>query len=84
MDNKIHTLAIEGRNKTRITGVQNVLNFNDSGVLLNTVLGELQLNGKDLKVSKLDVTDGSLSVDGEIVSVKYSGEKKNLFKKIFS
>ncbi len=84
MESKTHSLIIENRNKTKITGVQKVITFNESGVLLNTVQGDLQLNGKDLKVNKLDVADGSLTVEGEIFSLKYSGEKKSLLKKIFN
>ncbi|MBO8434262.1 MAG: sporulation protein YabP [Tyzzerella sp.] len=67
-----HNISIENRNKIMITGVTDVLSFDEEGVIANTEMGILIIKGSDMHVGKLNVDDGSLSIEGEVFSLEYT------------
>lgn len=73
------TLILEDRKKLSITGVNEVVSFNDEIIILNTNLGMLTIKGSGLKMNKLDVQNGDIKITGSINSFVYSGNesKKN-------
>lgn len=86
--NVIQNLILENREKLNISGVLDVLSFDDQLILLETELGLLTVKGEKLRVNKLNLDSEEVIVDGLIQSLVYSnGEigKKNssLFSKIF-
>jgi sporulation protein YabP len=80
-------LALENRKKIVLTGVVEVLSFDEEKILLNTCLGMLTVKGEGLKMNKLDVQNGDVVIIGKISAMIYTGEvkkqKENIFKKIF-
>lgn len=84
-----HSVIMEQRNKVTITGVVDVLSFDDEGVIADTEMGILIIKGRGMHVGRLNVDDGSLSVDGEVESLEYTEaggnvkSKNSLFGKIF-
>ena len=66
-----HTLTIEGRNRAIITGVTDVDNFNDTMIVMNTSAGAMTLVGSALHISKLNLDDGQLLVEGQIDALEY-------------
>ena len=66
-----HTLTIEGRNRAVITGVTDVDNFNDTMIVMNTSAGAMTLVGSALHISKLNLDDGQLLVEGQIDALEY-------------
>ena len=89
MDEKItQALTLENRERLGITGVEKVDNFNNEIVSLATVRGKLTIKGSSLSISKLNVEEGKLTVNGNINSLVYTEnsndkEKVGLIKKIF-
>ncbi len=87
--NTNHSVFMEQRNKLTITGVTDVLSFDEEGVIADTEMGILIIKGRGMHVGKLNVDDGSLSVDGEVESIEYteagmaSKNKNSFFGKIF-
>jgi sporulation protein YabP len=69
-------LVLENRKKLSITGVNEVISFNDQAIILTTNLGSLTLKGKNLKMNKLDVQNGDVMITGKINSFEYA-EKEN-------
>lgn len=69
-------LELIDRQLMRLTGVQNVDVFDEEKIVLQTVLGKLEIQGQHLNVTSLDVENGSLEVDGVIDSFVYLEEKK--------
>ena len=65
-----------------------VIRFDDTSVVLQTVCGELTVEGAGLKMSVLDKEKGIVSLDGQVDSIYYSEEtnetKKRLFGRIFN
>jgi sporulation protein YabP len=66
-----HTLTIDGRNRATVTGVTDVDSFNDSMIVLNTSAGAMTLIGSALHISRLNLEDGQLLVEGQIDALEY-------------
>lgn len=86
-NHKSHIVNIDNRQRVDITGVIEVITFNEQNVVLNTVLGGLNIKGKNMKVNKLNVDNGDMSIEGEVQSLTYVskevGEKESFVKKLF-
>ena len=89
MTNVIQNIVLENREKLNITGVLDVLSFDDQIVILETELGLLTVKGENLRINKLSLDTSEVIIDGEISSLTYSqkGPEKNggtsLLSKIF-
>ena len=78
--NVIQNLILENREKLSISGVLDVLSFDDQIVILETELGLLTVKGENLRINKLSLDTAEVIVDGEIYQLGYSEkdlEKKN-------
>lgn len=86
-NNSIQNLILESREKLTISGVLDVLSFDDQIVILETELGMLTIKGEDLRINKLSIDTQDVIIEGNINSLIYSekDEKKssNLLGKIF-
>lgn len=69
---RTHSILIENRERVTITGVQDVDSFDESAVLLLTDMGFITLHGVDLHINKLNLEEGQLIVEGEIIALQYS------------
>ena len=82
-----HTLNMDEREKTRISGVLEVLSFDEEGVMMETTCGLLLLKGAGLHMGKLDLDTGDVTVDGTIDNITYSeggfSEKQSILGKLF-
>lgn len=82
-----HILHIDNRHKIDLTGVTKVINFNEESIILDTILGGLVIKGKEMKVNKLNVDNGDMSIEGEVISINYingvSSKKENFLVKLF-
>ena len=77
--NVIQNLILENREKLSISGVLDVLSFDDQIVILETELGLLTVKGENLRINKLSLDTAEVIVDGEIYSLGYS--EKSMEKK---
>lgn len=76
VEDKKSNLVLENRKKLSLTGVLEVISFDEEKILLNTWLGMLAIKGQGLKMNKLDVQNGDVMIDGMIHSIVYTGEVK--------
>lgn len=81
-------LTLDSRKKLTLTGVLEVINFDEEKISLNTKLGNLSIKGEGLKMNKLDVQNGDVIICGTIFAIIYSGKnvkknKENIVKRIF-
>ena len=87
--NVIQNLILENREKLTITGVVDVLSFDDQIVIVETQLGLLTVKGEDLRINKLSIDSLEVIIEGQIYNMGYSNDeigKKNsgsLLGKIF-
>lgn len=86
--NIIQNLILENREKLSISGVLDVLSFDDQIVIVETELGLLTIKGENLRISKLSIDTSEVVVEGEIYNLSYSENDTNkkstgIFNKIF-
>jgi len=72
LNNVIQNLILENRNKLSISGVKDVLSFDDQVVIMETELGLLTVKGDNLKINKLSIDTSEVIVEGEINNLGYS------------
>jgi len=75
-----HKLNMEGRGACKLTGVVDVLSFDERQVILETVDGMLSMKGMDLHVNRLSLEKGEIDVDGRVDALIYT-EKTSFAKK---
>ena len=66
-----HACRLENRNAASLTGVREVVSFDENQVVMDTDMGLLTIKGKDLHVSRLTVEKGELEVEGQVDSLTY-------------
>ena len=71
-----HSVSMLDRKKLELTGVTEVLSFDDISVVLKTVCGELTIDGEGLRISTLDTAHGTLDISGNIQAFSYFDKKK--------
>lgn len=87
-NNKIQNIILENRNRLNVTGVIDVLNFDEEVITVVTDLGILIIKGSDLHLNGFSLDSTELSVEGEINSLNYSdkkvgGKNESVFSRIF-
>lgn len=85
-ENKNNTSAhLTGRSFLALTGIDEVLSFDDSMVSLDCGGTVLAVSGTGLSIVKLSLESGEVSLSGHIDAIVYTDEqpKKGLFSKLF-
>ena len=77
--NIIQNIILENREKLSISGVLDVLSFDDQVVILETELGLLTIKGDNLKINKLSIDTEEVIIEGDIYNLSYS--EKDIDKK---
>ncbi|WP_352418151.1 sporulation protein YabP [Proteiniborus sp.] len=86
---KSNNIILEDREKLGISGVEYVESFNDNTIVLATSKGGLSIKGASLNISKLNLDDGNVTIQGVINSIIYtnkemsSGKGSGLLGKMF-
>lgn len=73
----IQNLILENREKLSISGVLDVLSFDDQIVMVETELGLLTIKGENLRINKLSLDTSEVIVEGDINSLNYSEKDLN-------
>ncbi len=73
---KKHGVILEDRKNLTLTGVKDVSGFDEQKIALNTELGELIVKGTGLHINDFSHETGELTLDGEIDSLVYSGQRQ--------
>ncbi len=85
--NIMQNVILENRKKLTLTGIKDVLSFDDEIVIVESELGLLNIKGADLKVNKISVESGDVVIDGTVKAIEYSDKntssKQGLMSKIF-
>ena len=76
LNNVVQNLVLENRNKLSVSGVKDVLSFDDELVVMETDLGLLTIKGDNLKINKFSIDTGDVVVEGEISNLGYNNHSK--------
>lgn len=80
-----HTLQLDERKRLTMTGVTEVVSFDDSCIVLQTPLGTLTIQGTELQLKTLSLDGGKVEVLGNVSALAYQdpraagGWKRRLF-----
>ena len=77
-----HTLSLTERQKLTMTGVQEVLSFDEGAVVLQTELGILTVQGRQLQLKTLSVEGGRVEVCGEVSGLLYEQPRQSWFRRL--
>ena len=89
MDEKhpISNIIVENRRRITVSGVVDVISFDEESVILDTTLGAIVLKGEEFKINKLNIEAGEFMVEGNLLSIAYddniSKEKVGFMARLF-
>ena len=75
--NVVQNVILGNREKLSISGVLDVLSFDDQIVILETELGLLTIKGDNLRINKLSLDTAEVIIDGEVYNIGYSEKDTN-------
>jgi len=82
-----HNISIENRSRGTFTGVVDVESFNEECIIAKTELGDLQIQGDGLHISKLNLDSNELYITGTVNSFSYGnsvkGKKGRIISRVF-
>ena len=84
MDGAPHRISWERRTLGSITGVKDVISFDEEEVQVETTMGVLTIVGKELQVKRLSVEQGEMELDGVIDRLSYSESRQQKGKRLMS
>ena len=71
----IQNLILENRGKLSISGVIDVLSFDDQVVMVETELGLLTVKGENIRINKFSIDTSEVIVEGDISYLAYSDKE---------
>ena len=74
-----HELRLSQRGQLTMTGVTEVVSFDDTAVILQTSLGNLTVQGQGLQLKNLSLEGGQVAVDGQISALIYEEPRQGGF-----
>ncbi|MCL1843026.1 MAG: sporulation protein YabP [Defluviitaleaceae bacterium] len=66
-----HSLTVDRRESVNVTGVTDVISFDEESVIGETEMGVIIIRGVNLHVNRINLESGELSVSGEIDGIAY-------------
>ena len=74
--NASQEITLKNRKDLMITGVKKVNTLNPNFFDVDTILGRMKVEGRDLEMLSLDIEDGVLMITGSIHQVSYLDNAK--------
>lgn len=78
-----HTLTLTDRSRLLLTGVEDVIRFDEGAVVLATVAGTLAIEGEGLHIKQMNIDSREFAIEGKIGSLCYldkRSKKRGLWK----
>ena len=66
-----HKLTLDQRSSLTMTGVTEVISFDEDSVILRTELGTLSVQGRQLQLKTLSTEGGQVAVEGIVSALIY-------------
>ena len=66
-----HSLSLDNRQQVHLSGVDDVLGFNEYEITLHSALGNMIIEGDQLKIDNFSSEKGILDVTGRIDGIAY-------------
>lgn len=67
----IHQVVIRDRKSVTLTGIEDVISFDETAVVLATAEGTLAIEGEGLHILQMNVDSKEFGIDGKICALSY-------------
>lgn len=67
-----HKLTLNGRSELTMTGITEVVSFDEESVIVHTELGTLTVRGQQLQLKTLSTEGGQVAVRGNVEAMFYA------------
>ncbi len=71
-----HNVIMEKRAKLNMSGVMEVVTFDDETVVLKTDMGMLTVKGTKLSIGGFSASSGELNMTGSVYALVYTGDNE--------
>ena len=80
-----HKVVLSEREKLTVTGVKEVVHFDENSVLMDTSQGGFRIHGQNLKLKNLSPQGGQLELTGAVEAMIYeqTPEKRGILSRLF-
>jgi len=83
-----HRITVEEREDITVTGVTEVISFDEESIVCDTHMGVMVIHGSNFHITRLDLEAGVIEAKGNIDSLEYTElsmfeQKGGLLKRIF-
>ena len=78
-----HKLSLNERRELTMTGVTEVVSFEENAVVLRTGLGTLIVQGHDLQLKTLSLDGGQVAVEGSVSALVYEEPRAGGWRRLF-
>lgn len=70
-----HRVSLNERKELTVTGVTEVVSFDEETIILKTSLGTLNVHGRQLQLKALSTNGGQVEVSGNVAALIYQQSK---------
>lgn len=81
-----HSIHVENREYASVTGVKDVLSFNENEIVLLSDGGGMTIEGNDLHITKLNLDEGQIIIEGQVTAIEYDdiqAPRGSIFSRMF-
>lgn len=78
-----HSLHLSDRKKLTVTGVSQIVSFDETAVVMQTHLGTLVVQGQDLQLKTLATDGGQAAVEGNLSALIYEEPRQRPWGRLF-
>ncbi|MDO4739388.1 MAG: sporulation protein YabP [Eubacteriales bacterium] len=71
-----HSLTIRARSALTLCGILDVPSFCEQTIVAETSAGDLTIMGEELHISRLNLDEGQVSIEGTINALEYSAPRQ--------
>lgn len=68
---KRHGVEMDNREKLSLSGVEDVMGFDETLVVMQTSMGRLSVRGEGLHIGRIDLDSGELELSGKVQELSY-------------
>ncbi|HAG14532.1 MAG TPA: sporulation protein YabP [Ruminococcus sp.] len=73
----VHHAILENRETLLLSGVTEIVSFDDRTVILCTMCGELAVMGRDLQMQQLSTESGEVRIEGMVQALRYGDRDRS-------
>lgn len=72
-----HSVVCENRKNLHLSGIKDVVSFDEETLLLETVMGRMTVKGENLHIQNFINETGDLTAEGKIHAIVYLSDAKS-------